>query len=161
LYKYIYRQNFRNNKGFTLIELLVVVIILGILAAMALPAFFSQVGRAREAEAKQILSSIGFAQQGYFFENSTFADSYEKLEITFQSNNYVLSPPTLVSPVIAKSQANAIDAVEKNARSYGMAVYYENSAYRLILCQSESPASLTVAPDNPDDNCSDDGKKIK
>lgn len=59
--------NGTRQRGFTLLELLVVVIILGVLGAMTLPNLFSQIGKAREAEAKQILSAIGQAQQSYFF----------------------------------------------------------------------------------------------
>ena len=47
-----------NNKGFTLIELLVVVLILGILAAMAMPQYFKAVERSRMTEAVTLLSNI-------------------------------------------------------------------------------------------------------
>ena len=154
-------QKIRSNNGFTLIELLVVMLILAILAAMALPAYFNQVGRAREAEAKQILSAIVFAQQGYFFENATFANNYDALEVTFQSQNYTFPAPTLVNATVFKSQANAINAINKNTRNYGMGVYYENSVYQIVLCQSESPASITVAPDASSDDCSNNGKKAR
>ena len=56
-------RNKKADKGFTLIELLVVVIIIGVLAAIALPNLLGQVARGREAEATSTLGAINRAQQ--------------------------------------------------------------------------------------------------
>lgn len=51
-------RNLRNSKGFTLIELMIVVVIIGILAAIAIPKFSEVSNNAKQAEAEPILKQI-------------------------------------------------------------------------------------------------------
>ncbi len=63
----------RSDSGFTLIELLVVILIIGILAAIALPAFLNQRAKAQDASAKEAVRTAETAMETYFTDNQTYA----------------------------------------------------------------------------------------
>jgi type IV pilus assembly protein PilA len=66
------RSRAQDEKGFTLIELLVVILIIGILAAIALPAFLGQRSRAQDTEAKSAVREAQTAMETYYTDNQTY-----------------------------------------------------------------------------------------
>ena len=69
----------QNRKGFTLIELLIVVVIIGILAAIAIPKFASTKEKAYLASMKSDLRNLATAEEGYFADNQTYLGSASNL----------------------------------------------------------------------------------
>jgi type IV pilus assembly protein PilA len=150
----------KEDGGFTLIELLVVIIIIGILAAIALPAFLNQANRARQSEATTYVGSVNRGQQAYRLENPTFANKIDLLglgiQTTTQFYNYgrgtvaapvanELVPPT--SGTIGKSIAVSAIPIDTALLGYTGTAYTlqdsgGNSTTTALLCISAAPGTI-------------------
>ena len=75
---YRLRQRASDEGGFTLIELLVVILIIGILAAIAIPSFLSQRNKATDAQAKELARTAATTAETYATDNG---GSYEGLTV--------------------------------------------------------------------------------
>ena len=71
----------KNKQAFTLIELLVVVLIIGILAAVAVPQYQKAVWKSRNVQLKTLLASLSQAQEAYYMVNGKYAQNFEELDI--------------------------------------------------------------------------------
>ena len=161
--QYIQTINNRRSQGFTLIELLVVIIILGVLSAIAVPNLISQVGKAREIDAKHYLGTIARAQQGYHFEKSSFANDIDNLNIEgINSSKYYNFPnPSVADSGIVKHQAIASNPSGYLIRNYAVGVYHTLGLFDTAICQSVGVNQAVEVGNTVSANCTNSGIKIK
>ena len=161
--KKIHQLKKSDTNGFTLVELLVVTIIVGILAAISLPNFLGQVGKARESEAKSGLATLARSQQAYHFEKQIFADNLNNLSLNVSINSkyYSFPNPSIANTNLVKHQAIATDPLTDQVRNYAIGVYFSAGNFDIFFCESRDVDESVNVPDSLNGNCTNGGTKIR
>jgi len=159
----------KDNEGFTLIELLVVIIIIGILAAIALPAFLNQANKAKQSEAKTNGGSLNRAQQAYYLEKNAFTTSIDLLGlgIPTQSSNYkfVAKVDPTVGKVKVSNQAQLVDPAAP-IKAYvggvkvGITEQSGEATTLAVLCEAQKPGVAGGASGAQEVDYGADGKVL-
>jgi prepilin-type N-terminal cleavage/methylation domain-containing protein len=136
----------RKNKGFSLIELLVTVVIIGILAAIAMPNFLKQVQRATQSEAQSYLGSVLRTQQTYRTEHGEFATAITQLPVRIpdETEKYTYTIDGATNQGTAKAEPK-----DTKLKGYhGMVKVIDpgqQDVTKIVICESDSAASVPQA----------------
>jgi type IV pilus assembly protein PilA len=121
--------------GFTLIELLVSIVIVGLLAAIALPSYLNQAAKARGSEAKSIIGTLNRAQMSYRLERGTFGVALADLEVKVTGKFYSYN----ISADVTNSYAAVISTTQdKDLQVLSGGVFVAtNGDFRQTVCHSD------------------------
>ena len=158
--KFLQHLSREQDQGFTLIELLVVIIIIGILSAIALPSFLSQVNKAKQSEAKQYVGTLNRSQQAYYLEKAQFASDLTQMAnpIPAETKNYLYEIGTPSEGINASVVVYGTARPEiSSLKSYSGGVFVrpvgdtKESSTTTVLCEEDSPSGKQASdPTDPE-----------
>jgi type IV pilus assembly protein PilE len=116
-------QRKRRASGFTLIELLVVVLIIGILAAIAVPQYFKVVEHSKAAEAVQWIGTVQGAQEQYLAGKGNYASALTDLAVGLNTSFNNFLPVATLATGGGTSSPNWAAALVRNGNPAGYGAY--------------------------------------
>jgi prepilin-type N-terminal cleavage/methylation domain-containing protein len=126
-----------NRKGFTLIELLIVVVIIGILAAVAIPKFGTTKGKAYAASLKSDLHNLTTAQEAYFYDHTTYTTDLNALR-------YQISPGVIIDVQEASGLGWVAKATHANANPLTCAIWVGTVAADVTPATREGAVGCSI-----------------
>ncbi len=136
------------QRGFTLIELLVVIVIVGTLAAIAVPSFLSQVARAKQARALNYIGLVNRAQQAFYMENTRFATSINELGVTDGMAPDYIYTISAAGLNVTSTQASPVDPALRGYTGVVFTTVDPGGAARtsMVICQGTAATTPTPTP---------------
>ncbi len=91
------KRPLKTSAGFTLVELMIVVVIIGILAAIAMPSYVNQVTEAKRSDGKIALMEAAQSLERCYSENNAYNDSSCSFDTTSPEGHYAITTPAITA----------------------------------------------------------------